>query len=444
MAGRPPGPRGRWLVGNTYDYDQDRIGFLRRCQAEYGDVFSFSPTTIVVCDPDLIHELLAESNEAFLAESPLFPRSESDAQIERNVAGWMCGRRVGWQALTRAVTRAHGSRMLTGFDEALRAVGGQETDVFTIMRGYSPRMAVDFFFGPNAQDVLAAVDLRSELSVRFMSTNLTIPRWLPLPSVRRVLLAEEKMRSAIMGHVRRRRAQPHEEPQDMVDLLVSGAETPLSEDDILLVLKAGMLASFGPPGAALSWLVYQMSRDTEAHSKLRDEALRAIGDTGSLVDDSNRPYTKAFVRELLRLYPPIWLMGRAVRRPCTLGGWALSRGDNVMFSPYLLLQDPRWWREPGEFRPERWLGPVSPESRRAYIPFGSGPRICFGLHLAVYQLMLAASHLAAHYRIEPDATEVRAFPHALLLPRDFRARFIPAGDPAPGGGLPTPAAEVMS
>ncbi len=45
---RPPGPKGRLLVGNTVEYDRDRMGFLRRASAEYGDVFSFDNRTIVV------------------------------------------------------------------------------------------------------------------------------------------------------------------------------------------------------------------------------------------------------------------------------------------------------------------------------------------------------------------------------------------------------------
>jgi len=425
---RPPGPKGRWAVGNSYDYDQDRIGFLRRCQAEYGDVFSFSPSTVVVCDPELIHELLNKSNEVFLAESPLFGNAEDSARLERNVDGWMRSRRLGWQGMTRAVTRAHGQRIITAFDATLRATSGQEFDVMTVMRDYTSRMVADFLFGPGAEDVVAAADLRSELAVKFMNNNLTIPKWLPLPSVRRALRAEDDVIATITARVDGRRAHRHEEPEDMLDLLLTDTDISLTEDEIVAVLAASMLASFGSPGAVLSWVVREMARDGKVHERLRDEARAAIAKTGSLVDDTQLPYCKAFVREVLRLYPPTWLMGRIVRHTSTLGDWTLPAGHNVMFSPYLLQRDERWWAEPEEFRPERWLGPATPESRRAYIPFGSGPRICLGLHLGLYQLVTAASHLAAHYRIEPNTTETETLPHAILLPRGLRARITPVDD----------------
>lgn len=45
---RVPGPPGRFLIGDTYEYDQDRLAFLARAQRDYGDVFRFSPTAITV------------------------------------------------------------------------------------------------------------------------------------------------------------------------------------------------------------------------------------------------------------------------------------------------------------------------------------------------------------------------------------------------------------
>jgi hypothetical protein len=65
-----PGPKGRRLVGNSYDYDYDydRIGFLRRNLAEYGDVFSFSASTVFVNDPALVHEIFNRTNTDFIAE----------------------------------------------------------------------------------------------------------------------------------------------------------------------------------------------------------------------------------------------------------------------------------------------------------------------------------------------------------------------------------------
>ena len=422
---RPPGPKGRWAVGNSYDYDKDRIGFLRRCLTEYGDVFSFSPTTVFIGDPELVHELLNESNTAFMAESPLFANAEDSARLERNIDDWMATRRQAWAGITRVVAKMHGERILTSFDRTLKDTGGHEFDVMATMRRFSAGMVGDFVFGPGSEDVVDAADLRSALAIKFMASNLTIPKWLPLPSVRRALKAEDAVVDSITAHLAERRAHPHAEPEDMLDLLLADSDPPLSDEGIVAVLGASMLASFGSPGSALCWVFLELARDSERRNRLREEALRAIDKTGSVLDDSQLPYAKIFVREILRMYPPTWLMGRVVRRPYTLGGWRLTPGETVMFSPYLLQRDPRWWTDPDTFDPERWERSASPESRRAYLPFGSGPRICLGLHLGLFQLVTAVAHLSAHYRIEASTADNTAVPDAILLPRALKARVVP-------------------
>jgi len=426
MAERPPGPKGRWLIGNSYDYDQDRIGFLRRCQADYGDVFSFSPSTVVVCDPELIHQVLIQSNEVFLADVPLFADTEESARLESSISGWMRTRERGRQGMTRKIIKAHGHRVIAELDETLRATAGREFDVVSLMRDYGSRMVAYFIFGPGAEDVIEAVGLRSALAAKFITTNLTIPKWLPLPSVRHVLRADENARAAIASHVSRRRACRRAEPEDMLDMLIHDTEDRLTEDDIIEVLNASMLAAFGSPGASLAWVIREIARDGNVYQRLHDEAIRGLCDGGSHVNDSRLPYSKAFVKEILRLYPPTWLMGRIARRSYTLGNWTLAAGQNIMFSPYLLHRDPRWWPKPEELVPERWLAASTPGSRRAYIPFGGGPRMCLGLHLGLYLLVTVASYLAANYRIElANVAELQPPREDLLLPHGLRLRLAP-------------------
>jgi unspecific monooxygenase len=137
---------------------------------------------------------------------------------------------------------------------------------------------------------------------------------------------------------------------------------------------------------------------------------------------------------MLRAYPPTWLMGRIVARPTTLDGWHLRAGDQVMFSPYLIHRDSRWWVDPDRIDPDRWLGAEPPHPPRGYFPFGAGPRTCLGTHLGTLQLVLATSWMVHAYRIEVDAGPgpLRS-PRALLIPDGLRARFIPRPRPRDGG-----------
>ncbi|HXL88877.1 MAG TPA: hypothetical protein VN969_07850 [Streptosporangiaceae bacterium] len=69
-----------------------------------------------------------------------------------------------------------------------------------------------------------------------MTTNLTVPKWFPAPSVRRTLRAEQDVIAAITARLRERRAAPHAASTDMLDVLV--ADPSLVEDDVVAVSPA--------------------------------------------------------------------------------------------------------------------------------------------------------------------------------------------------------------
>jgi unspecific monooxygenase len=176
----------------------------------------------------------------------------------------------------------------------------------------------------------------------------------------------------------------------------------------------------------MTWLVVELARRPEAIDRLRAEASAANAKAGWLGDDSQLPHSQAFVKEVLRLYPPTWLMGRVANRACVLGEWPLAAGTRVMFSPYLVHRDPRWWPDPDRFDPGRWQAPAETRYPHTFIPFGAGPRVCFGMHLGMYQMVTAAAHLALNYRLDLVAMEdVTTSPGALLVPRVCRARITP-------------------
>jgi cytochrome P450 len=101
------------------------------------------------------------------------------------------------------------------------------------------------------------------------------------------------------------------------------------------------------------------------------------------------PYVDAVVRETLRLYPPVLAIGRKVVESFELGGYSIPRGAQVLVSPYVMHRDPRYYREPAAFLPERWLSSETASLPRfAYFPFSGGPRICIGNHFAMLEACL--------------------------------------------------------
>ncbi len=57
----PPGPKGRFPLGNTLQYMRDPLGFLTRCAREHGDVVRLrlgASTYYVLNHPGMVEEAL--------------------------------------------------------------------------------------------------------------------------------------------------------------------------------------------------------------------------------------------------------------------------------------------------------------------------------------------------------------------------------------------------
>lgn len=79
-----------------------------------------------------------------------------------------------------------------------------------------------------------------------------------------------------------------------------------------------------------------------------------------------------------------------------------------MIPIYAIHRDPKWWGDDAElFRPERWLKADKSEQRRkAFMPFGDGPRSCPGATFALQEAKLAIFRLLQQFNIELDTPEV--------------------------------------
>lgn len=112
----------------------------------------------------------------------------------------------------------------------------------------------------------------------------------------------------------------------------------------------------------------------------------------------------------MRLYPPVWLISRRAVGPDVIDGYHVPPGTLVCVSPYVLHRDPRYWDDPLDYRPERFRTAAGRPSH-LYLPFGGGPRICIGQHLALVEAVLVLAVLVQSleltlvpgFTVEPEA-----------------------------------------
>ena len=89
-----------------------------------------------------------------------------------------------------------------------------------------------------------------------------------------------------------------------------------------------------------------------------------------------------------------------------------------MASPFVTHRDARYFHEPLQFRPERWLSAeaAATRPRLAYFPFGAGPRVCIGEGFAWLEATLVLGTLAQRFSLARTTSEP-VVPHARMTLR---------------------------
>jgi cytochrome P450 len=211
------------------------------------------------------------------------------------------------------------------------------------------------------------------------------------------------------------RSQPAEQRLDILSVLVSTEDEDgqsLSAQQVIDECVLLFPAATETTMAALTWSWYFLSQHPAIYEQVRQEVQTVLqGRRATAGDLVNLPFCLQVFKEVVRLYPPIAFLTRDAREDIILDDYVIPEGTSLLLSPYTLHRNPAYFPQPDLFDPERF----TPEHEKrlphnAYLPFGTGPRICIGNHLATMEVQLVIATLVQHasfslvpgQRIEPD------------------------------------------
>jgi cytochrome P450 len=202
---------------------------------------------------------------------------------------------------------------------------------------------------------------------------------------------------------------------DLFDLLCEAGD-PAGESDEQLIDQVATIVVAGheTTAAALFWSLYLLARNPQAQQRIAAEAEPLdLAPAGAAAAVPQLVHTRAVVDEVLRLYPPAFVIVRQAIADDVAGDVAVPAGSLVLIAPWTLHRHRLLWRAPEEFDPERFAAGAPPPERFSYMPFGAGPRTCIGAQFALTELVLMLAALARAFHIElAEAKAVR--PQALV------------------------------
>ena len=238
--------------------------------------------------------------------------------------------------------------------------------------------------------------------------------WFP-SSVNRKLKKTLREFDAFIGNLiaQRRSTQRSSNSQnDLLSILLDTKDEAtgqaMSDPEITEEILGMIIGGHETTSGALTWLWWELHRNSEVETKLYQEIESVVGDGPLTLECLPKlKYTRMVIDECLRLHPPFWFENRNAKTDVELGGVTIPKGSLVLFSRYSLHRHPDFWVDPEQFDPHRH-DPDAPENLRttyAQVPFGGGPRICIGVNFAVMELLVVVASIVRRYSVSVAADD---------------------------------------
>eukprot|EP00049_Salpingoeca_infusionum_P000259 m.38465 g.38465 ORF g.38465 m.38465 type:complete len:530 (+) comp10204_c0_seq2:165-1754(+) len=180
-------------------------------------------------------------------------------------------------------------------------------------------------------------------------------------------------------------------------------------------IKTFILAGHETSASMMTWFIYLMSQHPEVKNKIVAEAREFLGSglgSGATRDAmfasyelpdrsqvNNLKYTLNSLKETLRKYTLVPIITRIASKDDVLGGVRVPAGTKVFMSLTGVHNNPHAWKDPDQFRPERFDEDVI--HPYAFLPFINGPRNCLGQNLALLESRIVVALLLLRFNFTP-------------------------------------------
>jgi cytochrome P450 len=409
LLGDPPGPRGWRLFDSLLEIRRDRISFVEKAAAQFGDFVAFrmGPKRLFLLrSPDLFRHVLVEHPERY-AKGPGLDEARPFLGM-----GLLTTEGCEWRDDRAKLEGAMHARNLDGYaaiiDElaqefldriAERARQGEIFDASAEMALLTLRIVGRTLFGwdfGNQAAIEIAADLHTltQWAMEQMMGVVALPLWTrPGPSA--ALRRLRRWADEILAKIRLGKSGSG--AGDALSQMLASGGASRARDHVITFLLAGHETT----ALTLSWAIALLAGDKEAAASLRQESGNQEIGRRTWANAQSLEFTRQVVEETLRLYPPVWLLPRKSIADDRLGGYEIPAGSGVLLCVYLLHRHPAFWKQPLEFLPKRFSRQqAGTKPPGCYLPFGLGSRACIGSRFGLMESTLILSALASRFRWE--------------------------------------------
>lgn len=408
-------PGSKPVVGTLPLLQADPLGIIERATLQYGPVAKLPLLKLdgyVLGTPKLAHHVLVANPKNYVKQSRAY-------QMLRMVLGnglvpsegefWKRQRRIAQPAFHRERLAGFGQVMVKAANEMVdRWQWGQPFDFASEMMRVTLRIVGETLLSSDvtgdADHVGVALTEALEHLIHRTLHPLSPPEWVPTGRNRGFKKAVKVLDQVVLDLIAKRRAGGG--PQnDLLAMLMESKDPETGEsmtdaqlrDEVMTIFLAGHETTANN----LAWTMRLLGEHPEVEAKLVAESSAVLAGAPAAMETIHRmPYSLNVIRESLRLYPPVWSLGRLVLEDEVVDGYLLPKGSLVFISPWAIHRLPEFWPEPEKFDPDRWLTDDPRRLHGAYLPFSLGQRKCIGDQFAQAEAQLVLTTVLQRAKLE--------------------------------------------
>ncbi|XP_048600906.1 cytochrome P450 72A15-like [Brassica napus] len=275
-------------------------------------------------------------------------------------------------------------------------------------------------FGSSYKEGQRIFELQAELSELIIQDfrKAFIPgySYLPTKDNRRMKAAAREILVILRGIVNKR-LLAREASDDLLGILLESnlgqdEGNGMSTEDVMEECKLFFFAGQETTSVLLVWTMVMLSQHQDWQARAREEVKQVFGDKKPDAEGLNQLKVMTMILyEVLRLYPPVAQLIRAVHKEMKVGDLTLPGGVQISLPILLVQRDTELWgQDAGEFKPERFKDGLSKATKNqvSYFPFSWGPRICIGQSFALLEAKMAMALILQRFSFELSPSYVHA------------------------------------
>jgi cytochrome P450 len=429
----PKPPEMPW-VGSVQRRFGSPLAYFLELQRDYGDAVRFrifNERFLLLSDPAMIGEVLLTKQSSFRKGRALEGAKDflGNSLLVSEGAEHLRQRKLIQPAFHRGRVAGYAQVMAqkaAAWRDARRP--GEEIEMSESMNHLTLEVVAETLFGSQVGGEAGAIaESLSEIVNNF--GRMLIPFWrlwsrVPTARNRRLAQATARLDATIMKIIAQRRAD-NSDRGDLLSMLLAAedADDPnrqMNDQEIRDQALTLFLAGHETTANALAWTWHLLAHHEAERARMKKELDEVLvdGRLPGLEDMPRLRYTTAVLSESMRLFPPVWTIGRRAAEDVVIGDIEVPRRTIVITSQYVAHRDPRFWPDAETFLPERWMTETPGRPKFSYFPFGGGSRVCVGESFAWAEGVLMLAVMAQRWRLDPaPGHKVEMNPTITLRPK---------------------------